>query len=185
MHSSGRCNSDCVSGCHWIFDSCFLGGNSYTSTYRSSHGYYRGDLLMDQYVTYDGKSERAVQARFSRKITKLWRVLLLVATVGLLVSGAVLIVLDYPIGWLICGFAAPFYMLYDWWAGHLHHLPTPQNSQSIDARLSGDVLGQLGTHPTPKEIAVAASQVQGGFFFSLRFGVTANFLKNITSDDPA
>ena len=140
---------------------------------------------MDQYVTYDGKSERAVQARFSRKITKLWRVLLLVATVGLLVSGTALIALDYPIGWLICGFAAPFYMLYDWWAGHLHHLPTPQNSQSIDARLSGDVLGQLGTHPTPKEIAVAASQVQGGLFFSLRFGVTANFLKNITSDDPA
>ncbi len=140
---------------------------------------------MDQSATFNYASERAVKARFGARLTKPLRIILLVTTLVFALGGVALVVGGLSIGWLIVGFAALPLMVHEWWSGHLHHLPSPTNQVTIDQVLSGDILGQLGEHPTPKDLAAAVGRVQGGQFFGLRFGITANFLLNITSDNAA
>lgn len=130
-------------------------------------------------------SERAAKARLGYALSKKIRVLLIIIAVLLLGGGVAVVVLGYAAGWILVGLAAVPWMVYEWWAGHLHHLPEASNSATVDQVLSGDILGQLPQNPTPKQIATAVGRVQGGHFMSLRFGITANFLLNITSDEPA
>lgn len=139
---------------------------------------------MDSSVTYNGKSERAAKARLGRRIGKTLRLLLVCLAALLAILGVTLLFVHVSAGWLLIGFAAIPLMLFEWWQGELHHVPTAKGASTVDAVLSGDVLGQLGDQPTPKQIATATSKVHGGLFFALRFGITPNFLQNVTSDDP-
>ena len=135
--------------------------------------------------TYNGKSERALKARFGHRISKTMRLLLISLMVSLAILGIVLLFLHSAAGWLLIGLAAIPLMLFEWWQGELHRVPTAKGPVTVDGVLSGDVLGQLGEQPTPKQLATATSNVHGGLFFALRFGITPNFLQNVTSDDPA
>ncbi len=131
---------------------------------------------------YKYSSTRAAKARLGVRLTSLWRVIL-VALAGLLVLGGILLLVSHiTLGWLVIGLAALPFMLYEWHHGDLA-LP-PVTTNSIDGLLSGDILGQLGQNPTPREIAAATASVRGGQFFAVRFGITKNFLNDITSDNP-
>jgi ATP-dependent Clp protease ATP-binding subunit ClpC len=135
---------------------------------------------------YNDASLRAQESRFGLQLGSTWRMLLVAVAVMLLIGGlALVIAAKLSIGWFVMSLAALPILVYEWWSGHLHHLPSPAKSTSIDDLLSGDILGQLGKNPTPKQIAAATANVPGGQFFAVRFGITANFLDNITGDDPA
>lgn len=137
---------------------------------------------MGSSVLYDASSARASKARLGVRLTKPLRFGLEAVTVLLFVGGAAAVVFDFALGWLLIGLAAVPMMIVEWYRGELHHPPT--KGESIDGVLGGDILGQLGKDPTPKDIAKAAAKVRGGVFFALRFGITENFLLNITSDKP-
>lgn len=132
---------------------------------------------------FNGSSIRAAKARFAWRFVKRWSVLYAALAALLAACGVAAVVMGMSFGWLLIGFAALPFMLYEWWQGELHHLPTGSNETAVDAVLSGDILGQLSEHPTPRDIATAVGRVPGGQFFALRFGITPNFLLNITADD--
>lgn len=135
--------------------------------------------------SFDYKNIRAAKARFGQKILKPWWQALVGLVAVLLLGGVTLVITGNPVGWVLIGFSAIPLMLFEWWRGELHHLKTGKDSPAIHALLSGDILGYLPEHPTPKDIANAAGRVPGGFFFALRFGITPNFLLNVASDDVA
>lgn len=136
-------------------------------------------------ISYNAKSERALKARLGRRIGKTMRLLLVCMGVLLFILGAALLFVHVSAGWLLIGCAGLPLMVREWWQGELHHVPTAKGPTTVDGVLSGDILGQLGDQPTPKQIATAVSNVHGGQFFALRFGITPNFLQNVTSDAPA
>ena len=134
-------------------------------------------------IVFNAKSIRSAKARLGRQIGKTLRAILLLTVIVFVAGGAALIFVDYAIGWVLIGLAAIPLMIGEWWNGDLHHIATTKGSADIDAILSGYVLGQLKDQPTPKQLAEAIGRVQGGQFFALRFGITANFLLNVTTDD--
>lgn len=131
---------------------------------------------------FNASSARAQKARLGRRFTKPIRLSVIGLAVTLVFAGIVLLILHSSLGWLLIGLAAIPYIVFEWWQGELHHVPSG-SGDAIDDILSSDILGQLPDHPTPKDIATAAGRVKGGMFFALRFGMTANFLQNVTSDD--
>lgn len=137
---------------------------------------------MNPNATFNPSSVRAAKARLGVRLTKSLRTGIELLTVLLVVGGVTLLFVHSSVGWLLIGLAAIPAMLIEWYSGNLHH-PSSEG-ETIDGLLSGDVLGQLGQNPTPQDIVKAATKVRGGMFFALRFGVTEQFLLNITTDQP-
>ena len=50
--------------------------------------------------------------------------------------------------------------------------------------MAADVLGKLPRRPTPIDIAEAITGTRAGQFLAVRLGLTPNFLRNISVDDP-
>lgn len=134
---------------------------------------------------YNFKSARAAKARFGFSILEPWRLVFAGLAVAFAIGGLALVIMHYPIGWLLIGLFAIPAMLYEWWGGELKNLPKAKDAPAVDALLSGDILGQLGDKPTPYDIATAVGRVRGGHFFAMRFGITPNFLLNVASKDEA
>jgi ATP-dependent Clp protease ATP-binding subunit ClpC len=139
-----------------------------------------GSLMQSTYLKYS--SSRSAKARLGVRMGKMWRIALVMLAVLLVTLGVLAIVSHISWGWFIVGLAALPIMLFEWYHGDLEHPPVTTNS--VDGLLSGDVLGQLGKNPTPKDVAVATASVRGGQFFAIRFGITKNFLNDITSEKP-
>ena len=137
---------------------------------------------MNPNATFNPSSVRAAKARLGVRLTKSLRTGIELLTVLLVVGGVTLLFVHSSVGWLLIGLAAIPAMLIEWYSGNLHH--PPSEGETIDGLLSGDVLGQLGQNPTPQDIVKAATKVRGGMFFALRFGVTEQFLLNVTTDQP-
>jgi ATP-dependent Clp protease ATP-binding subunit ClpC len=133
-------------------------------------------------VVYDQTNIRRSKARLGVKMSQSVRFVIELAVVLLLAVGGGALALHMSVGWLIMGFAALPAMFIEWYRGELHRPPIQGNT--ADGLLSGDVLGNLPDNPTPKDIARTASNVRGGMFFALRFGITGGFLDNITTDQP-
>lgn len=134
-------------------------------------------------VNFKYESMRAQKARIGVRLRGAWVRLLPVLTILLLIAGTALVVIGQPVGWLLGGLAFIPFMYREWYDHDLHHLPAAKNPKSIDDILSADILGQLPKNPTPKNIAEAVGKVSSGQFLAARFGITASFLQNITSDD--
>ncbi len=135
-------------------------------------------------VTFNASSERAAKARLAKVLSKPLRTGLIGLAALLVAGGLALIVTGAAAGWLLVGAAVLPYMLYEWWHGELQKV-APGKGNAIDDILASDILAQLPPQPTPKDIAMAAGRVNGGLFFGLRFGLTPDFLLNITTDDTA
>lgn len=135
-------------------------------------------------VKFDYTSTRAKKARFSVSLTRPWRVLLTIVSALFMIAGLGLIFYHQPFGWLVAGLSVIPAMVIEWYNGELHHLPNGK-TDSIDSLLSTDILGKLSAKPSPREIGFIASHVPGGYFLSARFGITANLLANIASDNIA
>ncbi|MBC7512364.1 ATP-dependent Clp protease ATP-binding subunit [Candidatus Saccharibacteria bacterium] len=130
-------------------------------------------------------SPRAVKSRLGRLLGRTNHTLLLALAAVLLAVGVTLLVFSASLGWLIIGLAAWPLMIATWQAGELRKLPEVAGSDSIDSLLDSQILSLLPKQATPKDIANAVMQTQAGLFFAVRFGVTPNFLSQITSDDPS
>lgn len=139
---------------------------------------------MDHEITLSTSSERAGKARFGKLLNKPLRIMLIIVAILLFTGGVVGIVMETAVGWIAVGMSAIPYMVYEWWAGELREVPVGRGD-SISDLLTSDILSQLPAQPTPRQIASAVGHVQGGMFFALRFGLTADFLLNITTDDTA
>jgi ATP-dependent Clp protease ATP-binding subunit ClpC len=132
--------------------------------------------------SYNAKSIRAIKARLGIQLTQPLRLGLVLLAVLLIVGGAAVLFIHINLGWFLIGLSALPFMVFEWHQGELHHPPIA--GESVDGLLSGEILGKLGNAPTPKDIAQVAANVQGGMFFAVRFGITGNFLDNITTDQP-
>lgn len=141
----------------------------------------RMDAIVD--VKFDYGSMRADKARTGHLLAGLWIRLLTILSAIFVVAGVALLVLGEAGGWVVLGFAALPALFVEWYNGELKHLPVSKKPQTMTDILSGDVLGQLPEMPTPRDIATAVGRVHGGHFFGARFGITANFLQDISSTD--
>lgn len=131
---------------------------------------------------YDPKSIRSAKAHLSVSLTPSLRVAIWVLVVIFLLVGGGLLYLHITFGWFVMGLSALPFMVVQWYRGELRQPAV--TTDSIDGLLSADILGQLGDGPSPQDLAHAVAGVQGGIFFAMRFGITANFLQNITTDRP-
>lgn len=138
--------------------------------------------MNDADITFNASSERAAKARLSLRITKPVRIGLIAIAVLFVVAGGALIYEKMSIGWFVTSLAAIPFMLYEWWKRNLQKIPARSGTAADDILVS-NILGHLSDHPTPKQIAQATGSVNGGHFFALRFGITPDFLLNITTDD--
>ena len=125
---------------------------------------------------------RAEKARINAALTPVWRVMLVVAALGLAVAGIAFIAIGNPIGWLCIGFAAVPVMVLEWRRGELQDIPLGK-SDSLSDQLASDVLGLLPEKPSPLAIAKAASMTSSGQFMAVRFGLTVNVFDNLLHDD--
>ena len=134
-------------------------------------------------LTFNYDSERAREARIGQKLSGSWRLLLVWFALLFLFGGIGLLAIDMTLGWALVGFAAAPYMIFSWYMHHLKVLPSPKNAKTLDDILAGDVLGMLPKNPTPKDIARIVSSVNGGLFFNARFGMSAQFLQELATED--
>lgn len=134
-------------------------------------------------VAFRYDSARAQKARIGEKIGGIWQRVLPVIAILLVVAGGALLVIGESIGWGVLGLATIPVMVWEWYTHDLQQLTDRQPAQTIDDILAGDVLGKLPKTPTPRDIATAVGRVQSGLFFGARFGITARFLQDISSDD--
>jgi len=136
---------------------------------------------MDVVFTYS--SQRAAKARLARHLGGIGGRLMVVLAVVLIIGGLLLVGVGISLGWLLVGAAALPAMIIEWQQQELMRLPAVKYPHTIDDVLSGDVLGYLPKNPSPQMVAAAVSSVRGGLFFGIRFGLTPNFLQQISSDD--
>lgn len=140
---------------------------------------------MENLSTFNYSSKRAQEARIGKRLGGAWQLLLILFALLFLFGGIALLALGMPIGWIVIGIASLPYVLYEWYAYHLKNLPVHEKPRAIADILAGDVLGYLPKNPTPRDIATAASSVNGGQFFGARFGVSARFIQELASEDAA
>lgn len=125
-------------------------------------------------VGFNYNSVRARKARFAKTFSKVYWVLYILMAVTI-IGGAALVILRYPVGWLVIGLAGPLYMLTYWYKKHLKHLALVEDG-SIDGILSASILGNLSKQPTTSELAKIIMAGRSGRFLFARFGLPFDFL---------
>ena len=128
-------------------------------------------------------SERSVKAKTAKFMTATAVMLLTLAAAMLALGGLALLFVGIALGWLLVGLAAIPAMFVEWYHGELKSLPADTQRQSVDAWLEASLLAGLKSHSTPKELAALVGASQAGQFMAIRFGLTANLLLNIASED--
>ena len=158
-----------------------MGVDPTTSAYWSGHDGHRLGTIMD--VTFDPHSMRYHKARFRQLFDTFWRRLCLLLTLLLAIGGLTLIVYGLAIGWALVGLAAIPAMVVEWWNGELKSLAPARDPKGITDVLDGEILGQLSTKFSAKDVATAVGRTNGGLFFGARFGLTPGLLQDITGGE--
>ncbi len=131
-------------------------------------------------VTNNTRAQKARMASlFAGTIERIMRVLAVV----LAVCGVAILLSGYSVGWFLFGLAAVPALFIEWYNDELKLLAPSRAPKNMSDILAGDVLALLGDNPSPRDIATAVGRVHGGQFFSARFGITAGFLQQISSDN--
>lgn len=136
---------------------------------------------MEMNVNYG--SARSEKARLSGRLGGVVRTVLTVIIALLVVIGVLLVVMSISTGWFIASLAAWPTAALLWRKGELLAIPVNGVDKSIDDILSSDILKNLPKQPSPADIAAAVGQSRAGHFFALRFGITPNFLQQISSPE--
>jgi ATP-dependent Clp protease ATP-binding subunit ClpC len=131
---------------------------------------------------FNWHSKRARYTRYARSL-KPWILLLKVLTVLFIIIGIVSLLIGMSLGWALIGISVVPLMIVHWYKNELISVPPVKNGSTIDCMLDGDLLSLLPEQPTPKQIALALMQANGGLFFQVRFGVGGSFLKEVASDN--
>ena len=128
-------------------------------------------------------SERSAKANTAKFMTTTVVMLLTLTAAMLALGGVALLFVGVAVGWLLVGLAAIPAMFVEWYHGELKSLPAEAQGNSVDAWLEASLLAGLTSHSTPKEVAALVGASQAGQFMAIRFGLTANLLLNIASED--
>jgi ATP-dependent Clp protease ATP-binding subunit ClpC len=75
--------------------------------------------------------------------------------------------------------------VYQWYRGELAVLEPTVGSDRFDETVSADMLAHLPARLTPRALARAVLQTQGGMFFVARFGLSPQFVAELVTDDEA
>jgi ATP-dependent Clp protease ATP-binding subunit ClpC len=137
-----------------------------------------------QFFDYD--STRAQKARMAHHFAhKEIHILLLVGGWVVVAAGVGIVFgLGAAFGWAVAGLGGPFLMAAAW-SKALQDLPPDPKSPGIDGLLEADILGVLPETHSPQQLAAIVSHLQGGMFFGSRFGVDANLLSMLVTNQPA
>jgi len=133
---------------------------------------------------FNWHSRRAQYARFGRVLSP-WILLLKVTLALLIFMGIMALAVGMALGWALVGLAAVPAMIVEWYKYELKDVPMSTAGNSVDNILDSELLALLPEQPTPKEIAMALMQANGGLFFHIRFGVGGSFLKEVASENRA
>ena len=165
----------------WRSPACLMGTDSGHAAYRIHLYAFR--VGADMEVKFDYKSPRAQKSRLGRHISGLNEWLLILLTVFLIIAGVGLILVAVPTGWLVISLAAWPFMVVQWYRGELMDVPAESSEERVDAVLESAVLARLPKQPSPVDITRAVMQTRHGLFFAVRFGITPNFLEQISSPE--
>lgn len=138
---------------------------------------------MEQLV-YNYNSPRARAARQAKLFTKPLRIGIGLTAGTLFIAAIGLLILGIPSGWVLVGVAVLFAMPYVYYNLYLVNIPVNKGN-NLDDIIEGSLLGYLPINPTPADLGKAAVEVNGGRFFSARFGIGATFLGELASQDVA
>jgi ATP-dependent Clp protease ATP-binding subunit ClpC len=139
------------------------------------------DLMADLKINY--QSLRSEKARISARFNDIWSGILIAFAILFVLSGVGLIFIKMPIGWFLLGLVAWPIMMINWYDGDLKHLAISNNFKNMDDIISAEVLGRLSSNLTPKILAGILSDLPGGHFFAVRFGIGSSFLQDLSSDN--
>jgi ATP-dependent Clp protease ATP-binding subunit ClpC len=131
---------------------------------------------------FDWHSHRAHYARLGRALSP-WIFLLEISIVLLVALGVLALIAGIALGWAIIGLIAFPIMIVEWYKYELSEVPVDSTKKSVDALLDSELLAHLPDQPSPKDIAFALMQVNGGLFFEVRFGIGGSFLKEVVSEN--
>lgn len=133
-------------------------------------------------VIFRFHSQRAREARIGRLFNKPVRMTLIGAAIICAVGGVLLLIQGEQMGWFVLGLIGFTLVPYLWWRLKLQDLPS--KNETIDGLMEGQLLALLPSNPTPQDIGSAVIRVNGGQFFSARFGIGPTFLGELASPDP-
>jgi len=131
---------------------------------------------------FNWHSRRAQYARIGKALSP-WIFVLEVSVVLLLLSGITGVLFGIAFGWALMGISAIPAMIVQWYKYELRDVPIDTSAKSVDSLLDSELLAHLPDQPSPKDIAFALMQVNGGLFFEVRFGVGGSFLKEVSSEN--
>lgn len=131
---------------------------------------------------FNWHSARAYYARLGKTLTP-WVFLLKLTAILLVIFGIFTLIVGMALGWALIGVAAVPAMIVLWYKYELKDVPIDTSKKTVDALLDNDLLALLPDQPSPKDIAMALMQANGGLFFEARFGIGGSFLKEVASDN--
>lgn len=166
---------------YWSNRLCFVGSHPIDAVY----WLYSHDLGVgsDVEVEFNYQSSRANKARAGKIIGKHGYVACIALALALMLFGVGLLALESSLGWFIASLAAYPIFLAKWYNGELKDVPMEPSESVVDAVLSSAIVAQLPMQPSPSDIANAVGLTNDGLFFGVRFGLTPNFLKQISSQE--
>ena len=139
---------------------------------------------MDVNNLFNYHSRRAQYARLGKGLAP-WIFLFKLTIVILIVLGIMALVVGMALGWALLGLVAVPIMIVQWYKYELKDVPIDTTRKTVDGLLDSDLLAVLPDQPSPKDIAIALLQANGGLFFHIRFGVGGGFLKEVSSENRA
>ncbi len=96
-------------------------------------------------------------------------------------AGLALIAVGLPVGIVVLSLAGPINALYLWQKHGLRNIPVGKG-ETIDDLLESSVLAYLPKNPSPKDIAIAAMNARSAQFYVSRFGLSPQFITDLSSD---
>ncbi|MCR5572430.1 MAG: ATP-dependent Clp protease ATP-binding subunit [Candidatus Saccharibacteria bacterium] len=141
-----------------------------------------GKILMHQ---FHYNSLRAKESRIG-KVFESWfiRALMLLAIIALIALGVYIMFAQHSsLAWLVWGLGIALTVVLIFAKYELIKPPLGP-TDSLDDKLSRNVLTMLSKNPTPTEIAEIAHQTNSGNFLATRYAITPNFLRIIAGEIP-
>lgn len=133
-------------------------------------------------LSFNAQNPRRKKARFGELLNGRRRVYIYLLILLITFFGAYMVFTGQSFGWVVISIAVWPALLLVWYRNELQMVPTG-SANSLDDRLEGDILALLPDVPSPRDIAQAAMSVASGQFFALRFGISPNFLVDMSSSE--
>lgn len=134
-------------------------------------------------VAFNYHSQRAKRARMSKLFGRSAHMLLSVSSVSLLTGGLSIVLSGFSVGWLIMSLAGPLAAIALWGQQGLL-ADKPGASGSLDDIVEPQMLAHLPEHLSPRVLASAAMNARSAQFYAARYGISPQFLSDMSSDEP-